>query len=130
MVPGWLVAAGHANADRSRRAGRDAAGVPAWPNAVAALSGKNSGDNVGIDFPTIHFDEWEHDYLRIGLMLKGGGSENCGVTYSVPSPEFAASRDIKGVRKAVLDAANKARRVLAVRRASSAWASAATARPG
>ncbi|MBP7746828.1 MAG: fumarate hydratase [Phycisphaerae bacterium] len=78
------------------------------PNAVAALSGKNSGDNVGIDFPTIHFDEWEHDYLRIGLMLKGGGSENCGVTYSVPSPEFAASRDIKGVRKAVLDAANKA----------------------
>ena len=78
------------------------------PNAVAALSGKNSGDNSGVDFPTIHFHEWEHDYLRIGLMLKGGGSENCGAQYSVPSPEFAASRDIKGVRKAVLDAACKA----------------------
>jgi fumarate hydratase class I len=78
------------------------------PNAVAALSGKNSGDNTGIDFPTVHFDEWEHDYLRVGLMLKGGGSENCGAQYSIPSPEFEASRDLKGVRKAVLDAAYKA----------------------
>jgi len=78
------------------------------PNAVAALSGKNSGDNTGVDFPTVHFEEWEHDHLKIGLMLKGGGSENCGAQYSVPSPEFPASRDIKGVRKAVLDAAYKA----------------------
>lgn len=78
------------------------------PNAVEALSGKNSGDNTGDEFPAIHFDEWEHDYLKVGLMLKGGGSENCGCQYSVPSPEFPASRDMKGVRKAVLDAANKA----------------------
>ncbi len=78
------------------------------PNAMEALSGKNSGDNTGVDFPTIHFEEWEHDYLKIGLLLKGGGSENCGCQYSVPSPEFPASRDIKGVRKAVLDAAFKA----------------------
>jgi fumarate hydratase class I len=78
------------------------------PNAMEALSGKNSGDNTGVDFPTIHFDEWEHDYLKVGLMLKGGGSENCGRQYSVPSPEFPASRDIKGVRKAVLDAAFQA----------------------
>ena len=78
------------------------------PNAVAALSGKNSGDNTGEGFPTIHFDEWEHDYLKVGLMLKGGGSENCGCQYSVPSPEFPASRDLKGVRQAVLDAACKA----------------------
>jgi fumarate hydratase class I len=61
------------------------------PNAVAALSGKNSGDNTGVDFPTIHFEEWEH-----------------GCQYSVPSPEFQAGRDIAGVRKAVLDAAFKA----------------------
>jgi fumarate hydratase class I len=78
------------------------------PNAVAALSGKNSGDNTGVDFPTIHFEEWENDYLRISLLLKGGGSENCGCQYSVPSPEFQAGRDIAGVRKAVLDAAFKA----------------------
>jgi fumarate hydratase class I len=78
------------------------------PNAVEALSGQNTGDNLGVDFPTIHFDEWEHDYLRIGLMLKGGGSENCGCQYSIPSPDFPAARDITGVRKAVLDAAYKA----------------------
>jgi fumarate hydratase class I len=78
------------------------------PNAMEALSGKNSGDNTGVDFPTVHFEEWEHDYLKIGLLLKGGGSENCGCQYTVPSPEFPASRDIKGVRKAVLDAAFKA----------------------
>ena len=78
------------------------------PNAMEALSGKNSGNNTGVDFPTIHFEEWEHDYLRIGLMLKGGGCENCGRQYMIPSPEFPASRDLKGVRKAVLDAACKA----------------------
>ena len=78
------------------------------PNAVEALSGKNSGDNTGVDFPAIHLEEWENDYLKVRLMLKGGGSENCGCQYSVPSPEFAASRDIKGVRKAILDAAFKA----------------------
>lgn len=78
------------------------------PNAVDALSGKNSGDNTGVDFPSIHFDEWEHDYVQVGLLLKGGGSENCGCQYTVPSPEFPASRDLSGVRKAVLDAACKA----------------------
>jgi fumarate hydratase class I len=78
------------------------------PNAMEPLSGKNSGDNTGVDFPTIHFDEWDQDYLEIRLMLKGGGSENCGCQYTVPSPEFPASRDLKGVRKAVLDAAFKA----------------------
>ncbi len=74
------------------------------PNAVAALSGKNSGDNTGVDFPTIHFEEWEQDYLKVGLILKGGVSENVGRQYSLPSAEFPASRDMKGVRKAVLDA--------------------------
>ncbi len=75
------------------------------PNAMEALSGKNTGDNTGVDFPTTHFDEWEHDYFKIGLMLKGGGCENVGRQYSIPSPEFPASRDLKGVRKAVLDSA-------------------------
>ncbi len=78
------------------------------PNAMAALSGKNTGDNTGVDFPTIHFEEWEHDYFKIALMLKGGGCENCGRQYMIPSPEFPASRDLKGVRKAVLDSAFRA----------------------
>ena len=78
------------------------------PNSMEALSGKNSGDNSGVDFPTIHFDEWEHDSIRVGLMLKGGGCENCGIQYTIPSPEFPASRDLQGVRKAVLDSAFRA----------------------
>jgi len=78
------------------------------PNAVEAISGKNSGDNTGVDFPTIHFEEWEHNYLKVGLILKGGGCENVGRQYSIPSAEFQASRDMKGVRKAVLDAAFQA----------------------
>lgn len=78
------------------------------PNAVEALSGKNSGNNSGVDFPTIHFEEWDQDHLKVGLMLKGGGCENCGCQYSIPSPEFPASRDLNGVRKAILDGAYKA----------------------
>jgi len=78
------------------------------PNAVEAISGKNSGDNTGVDFPTIHFEEWERDYLKVGLMLKGGGCENVGRQYSIPSAEFSASRDMRGVRKAVLDAVYQA----------------------
>jgi len=78
------------------------------PNAVQAISGKNSGDNTGVDFPTIHFEEWEHDYLKAGLILKGGGCENVGRQYSLPSAEFPASRDMKGIRQAVLDAVYQA----------------------
>ncbi len=74
------------------------------PNAVDPLTGKNSGDNTGIDFPTIHFEEWENDYLMVKLLQKGGGSENVARQYTIPSAEFKASRDLKGVRKAVLDA--------------------------
>ncbi len=74
------------------------------PNAVDPVTGKNSGDNTGIDFPTIHFHEWENDYLVVKLLQKGGGSENVARQYTIPSAEFKASRDLKGVRKAVLDA--------------------------
>jgi fumarate hydratase class I len=78
------------------------------PNAVEALSGRNTGDNIGVDFPSIHFEEGEHEHLKVGLMLKGGGSENCGCQFSIPSPEFPAGRDIHGVRKAVLTTAHQA----------------------
>jgi len=78
------------------------------PNAVDSLSGKNSGNNLGVDFPTIHFEEWENDYLEVDLLLKGGGSENCGIQYSLPDDTLKAGRDLAGVRKAVLDAVYRA----------------------
>ena len=85
------------------------------PNAVDAVSDKNSGNNLGgDDFPYIHFEEVEADELTVELMLKGGGSENCGAQYSIPysgkvgDTTFQAGRDLAGVRKVVLDAVQRA----------------------
>jgi len=79
------------------------------PNAVNVLTEKNSGNNLGgDDFPYIHFEEVEGDELTIELMLKGGGCENVGAQYSLPDTLLGAGRDLKGVRKVVLDAVQKA----------------------
>ena len=79
------------------------------PNAVDAVSDRNSGDNLGgDDFPYIHFEELEGSQLTIELMLKGGGCENVGAQYSLPDNRLSAGRDLAGVRKAVLDAVQKA----------------------
>ena len=79
------------------------------PNSVNALTDKNTGNNLGDDyFPVIHFEEGEGDTLKIDLMLKGGGCENVGAQYSLPDTRLGAGRDLMGVRKAVLDAVQKA----------------------
>ena len=80
------------------------------PNAVDAIYDKNSGNNLGGDeFPSIHFEEVDADQpLVIELMLKGGGCENVGAQYSLPNAQLGAGRDLKGVRKVVLDAVYKA----------------------
>jgi fumarate hydratase class I len=79
------------------------------PNAVDALSGKNSGNNLGDEhFPNIHFEEINDEELRIDLMLKGGGCENVGAQYTMPNSALGAGRDLAGVRKAALDAVHKA----------------------
>ncbi len=78
------------------------------PNAVNPITGKNSGNNVGINHPFIHFHQWDKDEVRIRLLLKGGGSENVGAQYKLPAPELKAGRDLEGVRKVVLDAVFKA----------------------
>jgi len=79
------------------------------PNAVEALSGRNSGNNLGDQhFPSIHFEEVEGDILTIDLLLKGGGCENVGAQYSLPNTALGAGRDLAGVRKVVLDAVHKA----------------------
>ena len=79
------------------------------PNAVDAITDKNSGNNLGGDaFPTIHFEEIEGDELIVDVMLKGGGCENVGAQYSLPNSQLGAGRDLAGVRKVVLDAVQKA----------------------
>ena len=73
------------------------------PNAVNSLTGKNSGNNQGDEFPSLHFHEWEQDYVQVDLMLKGGGCENVGAQYKLPNSKLGAGRNLEGVRRAVLD---------------------------
>ena len=79
------------------------------PNAVDAISGKNSGNNLGREhYPTIHFTEHQTQDMFVDLMLKGGGCENVGAQYSLPHAGLGAGRDLMGVRAAVLDTAYRA----------------------
>jgi fumarate hydratase class I len=78
------------------------------PNAVDPLSGANSGDNTGEDYPTIHFHEGEGESIHVDVLLKGGGCENVSAQYKLPDSSLGAGRDLEGVRRVVLDAVYKA----------------------
>ena len=78
------------------------------PNAVHPVTGKNSGDNIGVGAPFIIFDERDEPGLEIALTQKGGGSENVSAQYSLPYAPLAAGRDLEGVRRVVLDAVYQA----------------------
>mgnify|MGYP000961056867 CR=1 FL=1 len=78
------------------------------PNAVDAITGSNSGDNVGVGSPYIHFHPRRTKGLRIRLMMKGGGCENVGAQYSLPDSSLGAGRDLDGVRRCIIDAVQKA----------------------
>lgn len=78
------------------------------PNAVDSLTGENSGDNTGMEFPTIHFHEWDQDHIKADLILKGGGCENVSAQYKLPDSRLGAGRDLEGVRRVVLDAVHQA----------------------
>ena len=82
--------------------------IPLRPNAVDVITERNSGDNTGIGFPVMYTDETKGRRLLIDLILKGSGSENIGQTYTLPSEELRAERDLEGVRNCVLDAIQKA----------------------
>ena len=79
------------------------------PNAVDPVTGKNSGNNLGLGSPTVHFEPIQDDgRIEARLVLKGGGSENCGVQYSLPDSKLKAGRDMLGIKRCILDAAFKA----------------------
>ena len=77
------------------------------PNSVDSLTGANSGDNLGIETPVIHFEQWEKDEIEVKLLLKGGGCENKNAQYSLPCTLEhlgRADRTLEGVRKCILHA--------------------------
>src|ERR1700757_729132 len=77
------------------------------PNSVDSLTGKNSGDNLGVETPVVHFEQWEEDEVEVRLILKGGGCENKNIQYSLPATLDhlgRADRNLEGVRKCLLHA--------------------------
>jgi len=77
------------------------------PNSVDSLTGANSGNNLGVETPVIHFEQWEEDEIEVKLILKGGGCENKNIQYSLPCDLEhlgSAGRNLEGVRKCLLHA--------------------------
>ena len=77
-------------------------------NCVNSLTGKNTGNNLGIGSPVVHWHETGGAVSRVTLMLKGGGSENMGIQYSLPDSTLGAGRNLEGVRRCVLNAVHRA----------------------
>jgi fumarate hydratase class I len=73
-------------------------------NSVDSITGVNDGTNVGPGSPTIHFHQHRSNDVHVRLVLKGGGCENVGAQYSLPSEKLKANRDLDGCRKVILDA--------------------------
>ena len=77
------------------------------PNSVDSLTGTNTGDNLGVETPVIHFEQCEQEDIEVKLILKGGGCENKNIQYSVPCELDhlgRADRNLEGVRKCILHA--------------------------
>lgn len=71
--------------------------IPLRPNAVDLLTNKNSGDNTGRFVPIIHWELVEGDKIKIYVLPKGGGSENCSAL-AMLNP----SEGIEGVKKFIV----------------------------
>ena len=79
-------------------------------NCVESVTGHNTGNNLGYVNPTFHWEETDESSAppKVTLLLKGGGSENVGIQYSLPDETLHAGRDLDGVKKCLLDAVYRA----------------------
>ena len=73
-------------------------------NSVDSITGINDGTNVGLGSPILHFHQHRGEDIDVRLVLKGGGCENVGAQYSLPSEKLQSNRDLEGCRKVILDA--------------------------
>ena len=83
-------------------------------NCIDSITGHSYDDNCADGAPVVHYvHEMENEECRmknggrVTLIMKGGGSENMSRQYSLPDATLGAGRDLKGVRKCILDAVQK-----------------------
>jgi fumarate hydratase subunit alpha len=79
----------------ARRATKE---IPLRPNTVDPLTHKNPGDNTGRNVPVIEWELNSGDEMKIGVLLKGGGSENMS-HLEMMDP----GKGLKGIKEIVLD---------------------------
>lgn len=77
-------------------------------NTIDVLTEKSCSTNIGPGAPVIHIEPIRRPVAEIRLILKGGGSENMSVQYSLPNVKLSAGRDWEGVYRCALDAVLKA----------------------
>ena len=81
-------------------------------NTIDALSGRSIDTNVCPGAPVVHYvpdnKATKASKGRIALLMKGGGSENMSMQFSLPDAAISAGRDLEGVRRAVLAAVQHA----------------------
>ena len=75
-------------------------------NTNDAVTGKSIDSNVCPGAPVIHYTLDSDSKVR--LIMKGGGSENMSMQFSLPDAALGAGRDLAGVRRAVLAAVQHA----------------------
>ena len=75
-------------------------------NTNDAVTGKSIDSNVCPGAPVIHYTLDSESKVR--LVMKGGGSENMSMQFSLPDADLGAGRDLEGVRRAVLSAVQHA----------------------
>jgi fumarate hydratase subunit alpha len=72
--------------------------IPLRPNVVGPISRTNSGNNLGVMMPLVHFEPASHEHLDITLMMKGAGSENMSALRML-----TPAQGIKGIKEFILD---------------------------
>ena len=75
-------------------------------NTNDAVTGKSIDSNVCPGAPVIHYTL--DSASRVSLLMKGGGSENMSMQFSLPDAALGAGRDLEGVWRAVLTAVQHA----------------------
>ncbi|MBI2441046.1 MAG: fumarate hydratase [Lentisphaerae bacterium] len=72
------------------------------PNTVDPLTRCPCAHNLGPGAPVIHVEFERRRTVEVRLILKGGGSENVSVQFSLPDLRLKAGRDLEGVRCCLL----------------------------